>query len=197
MALRGTRFRATALLAGCAFAVHQLRYLLAYGGGSGERLSHEGHSYLAIAGPVIAAAMVVALIEFGLRLARARPRRRSQPLPGGPGLWAVASASLLALYTVQESVEATLAQGHPSGLEGLFGNGGWLVFLLVLSFGGLAALALRGAAAIERRSTRRRRPPRRRAASFPWVRARDPRPSSDPIATHLAGRSPPPIAAAL
>jgi hypothetical protein len=55
------------------------------------------------------------------------------------------SVSLLAMYSLQESLEGALATGHPGGLAGVFGHGGWVAIPLSAAVGLALALALRGA----------------------------------------------------
>ena len=43
---RGSTARSAALIALAALAVHQLRYLLAYGSAAHEQLLRQGHAYL-------------------------------------------------------------------------------------------------------------------------------------------------------
>jgi hypothetical protein len=65
--LLSPRLRAAALMPAAVLTVHQLRYLLAFGGGTGQELEKEGHQYLsALAAPI---AMSVAIV-VGLFLAR-------------------------------------------------------------------------------------------------------------------------------
>jgi hypothetical protein len=65
--LLSPRLRAAALMPAAVLTVHQLRFLLAFGGGSGQELEKEGHQYLsALAAPI---AMSVAIV-VGLFLAR-------------------------------------------------------------------------------------------------------------------------------
>jgi hypothetical protein len=123
-------------------AVHQLRFVLAYGDGSDRALSSQGHAYLAVVGPLVVAAAVLAFARFLDRLARGA--RTSAPRFGR--LWAVMSASLVAMYSVQESLEGLLSDEHPGGLAGVLGHGGWLALPLSIAVGLLLALALRGLA---------------------------------------------------
>ena len=65
--LLSPRLRAAALMPAAVLTVHQLRYLLAFGGESGSELEKEGHQYLsALAAPI---AMLVAIV-VGLFFAR-------------------------------------------------------------------------------------------------------------------------------
>jgi hypothetical protein len=138
-------------------AVHQLRFLLWYGKSSDGALSSQGHAYLAVVGPVVVAATVLAVARFLDGLARGG-RAGS---PRVTRLWAGTSMSLLAVYTLQESLEGALASGHPGGPAGVFGHGGWLAAPLSAVVGLALAIALRGAAGAPGLLPRRRlRPPR-------------------------------------
>src|ERR1700753_3397282 len=65
--LLSPRLRAAALMPAALLTVHQLRFLLAFGGESGTELEKEGHQYLsALAAPI---AMSVAIV-VGLFFAR-------------------------------------------------------------------------------------------------------------------------------
>src|SRR5579863_7986310 len=74
-----TRGRLRAVLAGrgcmlfpvAAFAVHQLRYQLAYGSRAGAVLSAQGHGYLTSLAPWVVVLLGVAAGAFLARLARA------------------------------------------------------------------------------------------------------------------------------
>lgn len=132
--------RGAALLVLGALAVHQLRYLIAFGPESGEALHREGHGYLAQALPVLvalAAAMLVATLVAGV-LAGSRASSRTPSAAARALLYA---AALLLVFTAQELVEGALAAGHPAGLIGLIGGGAWIAAPLALAFG-LAAAAV-------------------------------------------------------
>ena len=72
--------RATALVTVAALALHELRYLIGYGGGTPEALSSQGHGYLPVAGALADALLVVAAAARRARppLPRLRPRPRLQ-----------------------------------------------------------------------------------------------------------------------
>jgi hypothetical protein len=118
--------RAAVVPAG-ALAVHQLRYLLAYGGDAGTQLARQGHSYLHSLVPWIVLLLGVVVGGFLRALGRALGGRRSIPryTLSLAALWALCSACLLAIYVTQESLEGLFATGHPAGLAGIFGYGGW------------------------------------------------------------------------
>jgi hypothetical protein len=206
--LLSPRLRAAALMPAAVLTVHQLRYLLAFGGGTGQELEKEGHQYLsALAAPI---AMSVAIV-VGLFLARLASAWREGEGNGGasapsgrdggsPSPWRgflrlslTIGASLLALYSCQELLEGMLSSGHPGGFQGVFGDGGWWAVPLSLACGLVIAAALRGARAAIRWAAARNRAPR---ASYgrptPAPRPRRlalPRPV--PLAGAAAGRAPP------
>jgi hypothetical protein len=188
----GSRARAIALLATGMLVVHQLRFMLAFGGDAGHHLAESGHQYLGFVLPFVGVGLALACAHFAMVIAR-----RGQP--GGtltpPSLrttWIAASATILLAYATQEGVEGTLALGHPAGVAGIFGAGGWIAVPLSLAVGAAVALLLRGATvAIARAAARSRlRPSRlpvrpRRLPLLPEI------PAGDPLARHLSGRAPP------
>ena len=76
---------------------------------------------------------------------RVRPvRRRAAHVAGGRGdaqarrpfatVWLLTSIGLIAIYTLQEAVEGIVAEGHPGGIEGIFGHGGaWAIPVAVVA----------------------------------------------------------------
>jgi hypothetical protein len=145
-AVRGRGFL---LLPVAAFVVHQLRYTLAYGSHANQALAAQGHSYLNSLAPWLVLLIALGTGSFLLRVAHALARgdegrmRRSFL-----GLWALASASLVAMYAVQEFLEGIFAVGHPAGLAGIAGHGGWWAVVLSLALGAFLASLLRLACAI-------------------------------------------------
>ena len=190
---RPSRLRAAALIAGAALALHELRYVIAYGGHSESALAHQGHAYLRTVTPLVVTVLALAGAQFLALLARAR---RSGAIEGAPPrlrrLWLGASVTLLLIYATQELTEGVLASGHPAGAEALLAHGGLVALPLALALGGLVALVLRGASvaiaaaaghagrSLPRPPGRAMRPRRRLACARTSVLAR-----------HLAGRAPP------
>jgi hypothetical protein len=198
-------FRAAALMAAAVLTVHQARFMLAFGGSSGEELEKEGHQYLsALAAPI---AMSVAIF-VGLFFARLASARRDGAGEGDARIGAASdpasrrgflhlapliAASLLALYSCQELLEGMLSNGHPEGFDGVFGEGGWWAVPISLICGLAIAAALRGARAAIRWVVSRRRRPRtshERPAAAPRPR-RLALPRLLPLAAAAAGRAPP------
>jgi hypothetical protein len=185
---RWARFRTAGSLAACAYAVHSLRYLLAYGSHAGAELHRQGHAYLAGAPIVLTAVLAVGAGE----LARAAARGH-RPSAGGASLlatWMVAALALLAMFSIQELLEGLLATGHPAGIAAVAGGGGWLAAPLSVAFGlvvavlGRAARAALGGAGARLGPTATRpapvrlswAPPREgaRRGAGPWRRGRAP-----------------------
>lgn len=178
-------------MAGGAFAVHQARYVLAYGHGSSHRLADQGHAYLT---PLLGIAALVLALGAGaylLRLARGRAPARTGPPRSLARSWLASSAGLVALYSLQEGLEGLLEPAHPAGVAGVFGGGGWLALPLSLLIGLAIALALRGADSAPELVPRPLTRPRRVAlVGFHRPRGIVPAPR-DAVARHLAGRGPP------
>jgi hypothetical protein len=202
---------------GAALAVHQLRYELAFGPRTSKALTAQGHAYLSSLTPWIVLLATLAIgISLGLlarrwataataataaagRAGRAgrpgRPGRAAASAPRWPGLrvWMLAALALVAVYAGQEFLEGLFATGHPSGLTGIFGDGGWWALPAALVVGGLLALALRGGAAVVAALRPARRVPSLRAAVAAFV----PVPSAPalalptPLSRAAAGRAPP------
>jgi membrane protease YdiL (CAAX protease family) len=200
MSLAGRTSRAAgsaALLAVGALALHQLRYLLAYGGEAGTALESQGHSYLDTAAPLLVAVAVALLVVSVLipafvRLAPvlARDVCATERAAGY-------AAALLAVYFAQELAEGVLAGGHPAGLAGVLGFGGWLALPLAMALGALASVVrgwlYRAERSLATALGRRRLPRPQRRAPAP------PRPSARPALSSLAlrfgfARRPPPLA---
>lgn len=174
-----------------AYVVHQLRYLLAYRSGAADALAEQGHAYLAqIVCPLIGSMLALAMGQLLWSLAR--PGRESKRRMRGLGLVVPAAAALLGVYTVQELLEGALAAGHPVGLDGVLGSGGWLALPLSLVTGFVVALLLVQVDAAADRARYRMQLPIRlvflRVVLAPLARVacRD-----LCIGCHIAGRAPP------
>ena len=191
MARTALRLRAGALLGLGALSVHELRYLVGYGQDAGRALSAHGHSYLTLATTLVVLGCILALGVFLAAIARGdgnRRGRRSKLLPVAVS----AALALIAIYSVQELLEGLVASGHPSGVAGVWGAGGWSAAPIASAIGVVIALLLRGAEAVLAHFGRGRTRLRWRGC----VPA--PRPPERPaiarqvgLARHLAGRAPP------
>jgi hypothetical protein len=182
--------RFASILAVGAFALHQLRYLIAPGASSAENSAH-GYmtDLMAPIAVLILAAVLATLIRGteGAAPARASLGRRV----------ALFAAALFALYVGQESLEALLS-GH-AAQDGAVLGGGWLALPLALLIGALSALLARALERVERaiaivhvQRVRRYRPPAVRGRALP---ARVLSLLSAPLAFGLARRPPPPAPA--
>lgn len=177
------------LLPAGAFVVHQLRYWLTYGPQASTQLADQGHAYLGSMIPWLVLATAAAL---GGRLVRVAAgggsATRVRPFVA---VWAACAFALVAIYTAQESLEGALAQGHPGGLAGVFGHGGWRSLPVSVGVAFAIALLVRAGAALERAVAR---PPKLSFAPSP-LRARRPRTPHlvpfRPLAAAAAGRAPP------
>jgi hypothetical protein len=180
------------LFPAAAYAVHQLRFELGYGAGSNAALAAQGHGYLDSLAPWVGILLALGLGAFLARLVRAAAGAPdAAPRRSFARLAAVAWALLLAAYGVQEWLEGAFAAGHPAGLEGVLGHGGWWAVPL----SGLAALVvaalLRFAEAVVEAVT----PVTRPLVAHPGAPLLRPIaatvPAISPLARRLAGRAPP------
>lgn len=187
------RSRGLCLLPAGAFAVHQLRYRIAYGPHASAQLAAQGHSYLDSFAPwlvlllCLGTGSYVARVAQALATGRAEERRRSFG-----AVWAATTLGLVGIYAVQEFLEGLVAVGHPAGVSGIVGHGGWWAGVVALVVGAAIALLLSAARAVidaaSRIPARRRRlllPVSLRALAFEApTRLR-------PLASARAGRAPP------
>jgi uncharacterized membrane protein YidH (DUF202 family) len=195
MIARASWLRTAALLPAGALAVHQLRYLLAYGDGAQHALQRSGHGYLSVVELLIGLVLALALGGLLRRIAQARLAERQL---GFRALALACSVALLTIYAGQELLEGLLAPGHGCGLAGVFGAGGWLAVPLALVGGAGMALVLRTAdEAVEAAAQAVRLP-----AGLPWLRSapvgvliggKSSTLTTSPLARHPAGRGPPPL----
>jgi hypothetical protein len=173
--------------------VHQARYTLAYGSGASSQLAIQGHSYLQSLVPWALLALGIGLSAFLRRAAVAfkrgdsgRSTRSSTPL-----LWLGTTGGLVGLYALQELLEAFLAVGHPAGLAGVFGHGGWWsVPAAAVVAAGVVALLRAGGVLLRIAARAGSRSSRRTGVELPA-----PHPvalvRTAPLARAAAGRAPP------
>jgi len=186
----------TAWVPAGALAVHQLRYWLAFGSHATVELRAQGHSYLHSLVPWIVLLIAMSAGVFLRALGRALAGRSSLPRHtlSFAALWLVCAACLVAIYVCQEFLEGLFATGHPGGLVGIFGYGGWWSLPAAMAVGLVLAAVFHGARwVLGEVAQRRRRPagaPPRRA-----LVARAPResilPRLEPLADGWSGRGPP------
>jgi hypothetical protein len=143
--------RTAALVAAGWWVVHQLRYLLAYGAGSGDALHRTGHAYLGPVAPLLGMALVLVFARMVVR-ATAAPAGRSARAQRLIVLWPACAGAIAVLYAAQETTEGILAAGHPAGLAAIFADGGWLAMPLAVLAGLAVAAALRVSERLEFRA---------------------------------------------
>jgi hypothetical protein len=141
------RIAQVAVLPPAAFAVHQLRYMLAFGANAGIELQRTGHSYLHSLVPWLIATLAIAVGVFLQALGRAFAGQTSARSYSASllGLWLTCSAALLAIFICQEFLEGVFLTGHPAGLQGIFGFGGWWAVPASLCIGLVVAALFHGA----------------------------------------------------
>jgi hypothetical protein len=193
------RIRANGLLLmpAAALVVHQARYSLAYGARANSELAAQGHSYLHSVVPWSIFALGVGASIFVRRAARAARTGSSGGFTrlSSAALWAVTTAALVAIYSVQETLESFSVSGHPSGTAGVVGHGGWwavpaaaVVALVVVGLLRLGRAVLRLAARLAGGASRARHARVRVPVSVSLV-------TPAPLALARAGRAPPRIRA--
>ena len=129
------------------FGVHQLRYYLAYGPAAvGFELQRTGHSYLHSVLPWLVALIALCVGGFLWSLGRAfsghlTVQRYARSLLV---LWLLCTAGLIATFSAQEFLEGLFATGHPAGLVGIFGFGGWWAIPVAACFGLVLATLFHG-----------------------------------------------------
>jgi hypothetical protein len=136
------------LMPAAALVVHQGRYSLAYGGRASTELAAQGHAYLHSVVPWTVLALGVGASMFLRRVARAARTGSSGTFTrrSAAALWSMTTVSLLAIYVLQETLEALSVSGHPAGVSGVVGHGGWWAIPLaaVVALGVVALLRLSG-----------------------------------------------------
>jgi len=165
--------------------VHQLRYVMFPAGES-------AHGYLPLLGVLSLTVLAVAAGQLAAVLERARRTGRHDRvevrfLPA----WAMVAVGVLALFWVQETIEALLLGAALDAPLAPLAGGGWVAVPLALALGAVLALALTGARAAVRAAARRALA----RVEAGRDRRRLPAPallmSFSPLAVNLAGRAPP------
>ena len=183
--------RLAAILAVGAFALHQLRYLLAFGPSSPAGLGQHGHGYMT----ELLAPLAVLILAAGVAtLIRGTEGASPTGAPLGRRV-AIFAVVLYAIYVGQESLEAILSAGDTAGLASVVAGGGWIALPLALGIGGVATVLAGALEAVERaiavahseRNIRSRAP----AVQGRPLPARGLRLPSAPLAFGLARRPPP------
>jgi hypothetical protein len=168
------------LLPAAALLVHQLRYSLTYGGQASNELAGTGHAYLGTAVPWVVMLTAAGVGVFAVRRRIGAQRSLVQR-------WAGAFLALVLLFVLQETLEGLFATGHPGGLAGVFGHGGWWALPVAAAVALVLALLLRVADVLARAgedSPARPSAPIGIPGTVVPLRAR-------PLATAAAGRAPP------
>jgi hypothetical protein len=189
------RVRLASILAIGAFALHQLRYLIAFGGSASAELAQEGHRYMSDLLPAVSVLVLAGIVATLIRGTEgAAPSR----VPLARRI-AVFAGALLAIYLGQELIEGLIASGHASGLAPVLAGGGWIALPLAVTIGAMAALLAHVLEGVERviavihaERPLRARPPAVRGRALP---ARGISLLSAPLAFGLARRPPPPVPA--
>jgi uncharacterized integral membrane protein len=167
-----------------ALTVHELRYALA-----AQHADEHSHAYLGPLLPVACALLVLALVEFGARVA-ARQRRAPEAFTAAGVRWLTIGSLLLAIFAVQETTELLLAHGRLDLADSLVVHGAWLGAPLAFAVGAVIAVLLRGARVLLTRPARGNSRSRAHASggrALPRARAA----RAAVIAQHLASRAPP------
>lgn len=190
------RIAPLALMPAAAFAVHQLRYWLAFGPRAGAELQAQGHSYLHSVVPWIMLLVAIAVGLFLRALGRALGGHCSLPrrTVSFAALWLLCAGCLVVIYCFQEFLEGLFATGHPGGLAGIFGDGGWWSIPAASAVGLVLASVFYGVQWVLREVARlcRRGEIRTSRASRSPARLPDPRPRRlAPLAEGWSGRGPP------
>jgi hypothetical protein len=136
-----------AIVLPAAFAVHQLRFLLAFGGGAGAELQRTGHSYLHSFVPWLVLCVALGVGGFLRAAGRALAGQTSwgRYTLSLSALWVLCSLALVGIYVSQEFLEGLFATGHPGGLAGIFAYGGWWSIPVALAVGLVLAVVFHGA----------------------------------------------------
>ncbi len=180
----------------CALAVHQLRYYLAFGGQAPVRLSRDGHAYLSTIEPfaLLCCALALGGLIGGLARAWQSPSATEPASPRLLRLWAACAVTLLVIYCAQELLEGLFAPGHPAGIAGIVGHGGWIAAPVAALIGAALAATLKMAQTLIDLTVRVQL--RRRGQDVPApARRQSPRTTRDwrldPQSGVAAGRAPP------
>jgi hypothetical protein len=140
------RPNALLLMPAAALVVHQARYTLTYGARANAELAAQGHSYLHSVVPWTIFALGIGASMFLRRVARTARTGRSGSFTrlSTLVLWLLTTAALFGIYAVQETLEELTVSGHPGGVAGVFGHGGWwaLPAAAVVALGVVALLRL-------------------------------------------------------
>jgi hypothetical protein len=198
MRARSSTYVGIAVFPLAVLAVHHLRYLIAYGADATGALQAQGHAYLGAMAPLIVVTFASAVGGFLGKLAEHWKGAEAERAVRTRRLWLAATLALVAVYAGQESLEGLLASGHPGGLTGIFGNGGWWAIPAAAAFGGGLSLLMRGGQrlvhAVAAARVRSARPALPRPLVFATQLASVALAPAAPLARRGAGRAPPALA---
>jgi hypothetical protein len=190
---KGRTLLLAALVAVAVLVLHELRYVIGYGGLAGEALASQGHGYVQYASLGVLLLLGLGVGQVLLAFRRAVRSATAGPAPPFGLLWLASICALLTVYCGQELLEGVLSTGHPNGVAALAAGGGLSAFPLAVGLGLVVALALRGVAAAEalvaRRARRKRGSVRAPRVSLPRPDAE--RPLISVLGRKLASRAPP------
>ncbi len=180
------------LIPAASFAVHQLRYTLAYGGRANAELAAQGHSYLGSLTPWFVFTLGIGLALFLRRTANALRTGDAGVFTrlSSATIWLVTWIGLIAIYATQELLEELLASGHPAGVGGVLGHGGFWAVPVAAVVAGIVTLCLRVARSVLRFAAAAR-PRRRVTAIVLGVPVTSMLVAPAPLARAYAGRAPP------
>ena len=178
---------------GAVLAVHQLRYLLAYGSHAGTELTAHGDRYVGTASVIAGTLVGIALAVAALRLAASSRGRVDLEIVRLPPwlLWLGLMLLLLAGFCALELLEIAFEPHRTVGVVSIVAGGGWWALpaaafvaavMALLVYGGRALLLIAARGRAIRRAGDSRR--RRRAVARPARLRR-------PMASGAAGRAPP------
>jgi hypothetical protein len=181
--------RSATVVAAGAIAVHQLRYLVGYGGDASGALDDHGHAYLEALIPLLALLGGLTLIATIVAGSAGLSSRASRGVPAIRVL--VYAGAILAVFGAQETIEGVLVAGHPGGIAAAVAHGGLVALPLAVGFGWVVWAALRGLDSLEERlraAGPRHRHARRGSILRPAVLAVPP---AAPVAAGGPPRAPP------
>ena len=161
--------------------------MLAFGSSASIELQRQGHSYLHSLVPWIVLLIGVAVGGFLHSLGRAMSGQTSAPrfTLSLAALWCVCTVCLIAIYITQELLEGMFLTGHPAGLVGVFGFGGWWAIPVAACIGLVLAAFFHGARWVLEEVARRAGATRERRRPEPA-----PRPSVDSCSCPASRRWP-------
>ena len=191
-------WRGAALLPAATLAVHELRYLFAFGHGASRALTERGDVYVGWLAPLC---VLILAVPLGALAGRVSAAWQGDATVGGAGRrrwwarWLLLALSLFACFCAQEVLEQLLEAGHPTGFNGVFGDGGWWALPAALAVAALLTLLIAGTRAAIRGIARVRCRPGAAQFGLAGVRVRrGDQPiliAAAPLADGAAGRAPP------